>query len=168
MSKKIDLDQVLDALFEEEERTPVATALGQPVYAQSEISMICPYKECGIDLNSAHLISPVSDIQKPRDGDVAVCMCGRLLQFHKGGLIPLPDDVKLELMNDQEAWSSIQMVVEAALDYCRKNPERIAELREIHFHSGDPRFCGSTLEGRRFTMTDSEVTCETCLESLEN
>lgn len=32
----------------------------------------------------------------------------------------------------------------------------------IHFHSSDDRFCGSTKQGRRFTLDPNAVTCRKC------
>lgn len=35
-------------------------------------------------------------------------------------------------------------------------------MKQIHFHSGDSRFCGAEEKPRRFTGDANEVTCERC------
>jgi precorrin-4 methylase len=39
-------------------------------------------------------------------------------------------------------------------------------VKVVHFHSGDPRFCGSREQYRAFTLTDADVTCAACLGSV--
>ena len=39
-------------------------------------------------------------------------------------------------------------------------------MNSVHFHSADPRFCGSDEKGRTFSMNESKVTCDKCKYAL--
>lgn len=43
-----------------------------------------------------------------------------------------------------------------------KKGKQMTATSEIHFHSSDDRFCGSTEQARRFSFDPHKVTCARC------